>query len=168
MRKLATECIDETQEWIFDTCYSRKNRLLQAAISNKHAGIKGMPVLTQGEKELVMRILLEIKGKSTKKHEEAHRTGKLQLCKAPLRYGRQADPIEARSGSLTDWISAPAADVNFSHRFQNIVRDLLSRLQRAEVHQRFEASKFDTVFKPKMRSLHNSHFGNKLVVHLWI
>ena len=69
MRKLAMECIDETQEWIFDTCYSRKNRLLQAAVSNKHAGIKGMPVLTQCEKELVMRILLEIKGKSIKKHD---------------------------------------------------------------------------------------------------
>ena len=35
----------------------------------------------------------------------------MQLKKAPLRYGRQADPIEARSGSLTDWVSAPAADV---------------------------------------------------------
>ena len=113
MRKLATECIEETQDWIFDTCYRRKNRLLQAAVSNKHAGIKGMPVLTQCEKELVMKILMEMRGKGTRKHEEAHRTGKLQFCKAPLRYGLQADPIEARSGSLTDWTNAPAANVIF-------------------------------------------------------
>ena len=67
-----TECVDEEDEWILSTCYSRTNRLRSAGIANKHAGIQGMPKMDLEEKEAIMRVLMELKGKGTKKHRDAH------------------------------------------------------------------------------------------------
>ena len=109
-RKIATECIDEGQEWILQTCYSRRNRLMQAGITNKHAGAKGMPVLTQIERDMVMEVIAELRGKGSKKNLETFRKGNLSVTKGSLRYGRKAEAIEARSGLLQTWTNAPAAD----------------------------------------------------------
>ena len=97
-RRFAADCTHEEQEWVLDTCYSRINRLSAAGVANKHAGVKGMQALGEDEKDLTMMTMLELKGKGSKKQKEQHQGGKLVIKKAPFKYGRFADAIEARSG----------------------------------------------------------------------
>ena len=61
MRRIAADCVDEDQEWILSTCYSRINRLSMAGVANKHAGIKGMPRLSMKEREVIMEVIMELK-----------------------------------------------------------------------------------------------------------
>ena len=84
-RRVAAECVQEEQEWILATCYSRANRLVTAGSSNKHAGVQGMPKLETSERTLVMQTLMALRGKATAKHKEAQAKGKLKLKKVPLR-----------------------------------------------------------------------------------
>ena len=65
-RRVAADCVHESQEWIFNTCRSRVNRLGIAGIANKHAAISGMPTLDDEETRITMQILLELKGKGSK------------------------------------------------------------------------------------------------------
>ena len=53
-RNIAGTCVCEENEWIFDTCYSQANRLARAGVTNKHAGIKGMPCLSEKEQVVTM------------------------------------------------------------------------------------------------------------------
>ena len=98
---------------------------MQAGVSNKHAGIKGMPVLTQAEKEMVMEVIVELKGKGSKKNLEAFKTGKLAVKRAPLKYGKKAEPIEARPGILQMWTNAPAADTFFNQHSEKLLTVVL-------------------------------------------
>ena len=109
-RRVAADCISEDQEWVLATCYSRINRLGAAGIANKHAGIKGMPAMTEGEKEAMMQTLLELKGKGSKKNKSEHQMGRLQIKSTPFSYTRFAEAIEARSGSLPHLANAFAVD----------------------------------------------------------
>ena len=49
LRKVCAECIVEDQEWILATSYSRANRLAAAGVTNKHAGVKGLPKMSKEE-----------------------------------------------------------------------------------------------------------------------
>ena len=77
VRKVATYCIKEEQEWVLSTCYGRGNRLKNAAIGNKHAAIQGMPEIPKDEAEHILKAILEMKGAQTKKHKLAHEEGRL-------------------------------------------------------------------------------------------
>ena len=68
-----------------------------------------MPALDDDEKDLTMMTMLELKGKGSKKQKEQHQGGKLFIKKAPFKYGRFADAIEARSGVLSCRSNAFAA-----------------------------------------------------------
>ena len=59
-RRVAADCVHESQEWLFDTCRSRTNRLGVAGISNKHAAIRGMPTLDMEEMAITMQVLMEL------------------------------------------------------------------------------------------------------------
>ena len=69
-RRVGNTCIAEDQDWILRTCYSRANRLAGAGVSNKHAGVQGMPVVTDVEKELIMEAILALRGKASKKQKD--------------------------------------------------------------------------------------------------
>ena len=84
MRKISTYCIKEEQEWIFNTCYARPNRLEMAAVGNKHASIQGMPRIPQDEAESILKAILAMKGARTKKQRIAHEGGELKLQRKPL------------------------------------------------------------------------------------
>ena len=114
-RRVAADCTCEDQEWVLATCYSRINRLGTAGIANKHAGIKGMPAMSEEEKDLTMQTLLELKGKGTKKHKSQHQMGNLHVKKAPFNYARFAEAIEARSGSLPPHVNV------FCHRSESAI-----------------------------------------------
>ncbi len=53
------------------TCYSRANRLKQAAVTNKHVAVKGMPKISKTEVEHIIKTILAMKGTTTKKHKGA-------------------------------------------------------------------------------------------------
>ena len=110
-RRVAADCIHESQEWVFDTCKSRANRLGIAGIANKHAAICGMPTLDEEEKRITMQILLELRGKGSRKQVELHEKGKLMVKKTPFTYGRFAVAIEAKSGTLECRTNAFAASI---------------------------------------------------------
>ena len=82
IRRVATYCTDEGEEWVLNTCYGRGNRPKKAAIGNKHAAIQGMPRIPDIEAEQVMRTILMMKGTVTNKHREAHEQGSLSASKA--------------------------------------------------------------------------------------
>ena len=109
MRRVAAECIQEEQEWILATCYSRANRLITAGISNKHAGVKGMPKLDPEESSLIMKTLMALKGKAAKKHQEAQAKGRLRVKRSPLNYAKIMDPMEDLVGKLETRTNASAA-----------------------------------------------------------
>ena len=86
VRRVATHCINEEQEWVFNTSYARENRLRKAAIGNKHAAIQGMPRITKDEAKHIMNTILEMKGARTKKQKSAHEQGNLKLIRKPLTF----------------------------------------------------------------------------------
>ena len=103
MRKIATRCINEEDEWVLRTCYGRQNRLKGAAIDNKHAGVQGMPKLTQTEAETIINAILAMKGATTSKHQEAHQQGTLSLLPRPLTYRGTAKGWCTRLYLEDDW-----------------------------------------------------------------
>ena len=70
-------CINEEQEWVLKTCYSRTDRLPKAGVSNKHAGIQGMPAVTEEEKTLIMMTILALKTLELHKAKRSIRTGQV-------------------------------------------------------------------------------------------
>ena len=61
------------------TCYVSRNLLANAAISNRQAAVKGMPSLSNGDAESIMRALLSMRGYDKKKHLEAWEHGTLKV-----------------------------------------------------------------------------------------
>ena len=86
MRKIATHCLKEEEEWLLSTCYGRANRLQQAAVGNKHAAVKGMPMIPDDEASHIMKTILVMKGAQSKKSRIAHEKGELRLHRRPLTY----------------------------------------------------------------------------------
>ena len=86
VRRVATYCINEEQEWVLNTSHARENRLKEAAIGNKHAAIQGMPNISKDEAKHIMNTILEMKGARTKKQRIAHEEGSLALIRKPLTF----------------------------------------------------------------------------------
>ena len=86
VRKVATYRIKDEQEWVLSTCYRRQNRRKNAAVSNKHAAIQGMPNIPKEEAGHMLRVILEMKGAQTKKHKKAHGEGILAIHRKPLAF----------------------------------------------------------------------------------
>ena len=47
LRKVALHCVTKQDEWFFQTCQARSNRMGDFAIPNRHAAIRGMPKLSE-------------------------------------------------------------------------------------------------------------------------
>ena len=69
-----------------ETSYARGNRLSGLAISNKHAGVEGMPIITKHDAELITKAILAMRGINQKKHKEAHDQGILKVMQRPMAY----------------------------------------------------------------------------------
>ena len=70
-----------------------------------------MPVLSDAEKGLVMEAIIALRGKTTKKQQDAFKNGNLWVKRGPLRYSRLNDPVEDLVGKLNPRTNASAADV---------------------------------------------------------
>ena len=58
-------------ERIMKPSYARRNRLRSIAVSNKHASIKGMPVITDEENSQIVKRLLSMRGLRSPKQKKA-------------------------------------------------------------------------------------------------
>ena len=57
-----------------------------------------------------MEAIIALRGKTTKKQQEAFKNGNLWVKRGPLRYGRLNDPVEELVGKLNQRTNASAAD----------------------------------------------------------
>ena len=79
-------CTKKEDEWHLHTCEARSNRMEELAISNKHAGIKGMPRLEEEEARKVTAAVLAMRGVNQRKQKQVHQEGNLKLHRRPLAY----------------------------------------------------------------------------------
>ena len=61
-RKIARHCTDRADEVHTKVSYARGNRLQSLAISNKHAGIMGAPVINKEDAELITKAIMAMRG----------------------------------------------------------------------------------------------------------
>ena len=86
IRRVSTYCMKEEEEWVVSTSYSRENRLKKVAVDNKHAAIQGMPKIKACEAESILKMILTMKGATSKKQKAEHEQGFLKLQPRPLTY----------------------------------------------------------------------------------
>ena len=78
-RKMATQCIDECDEWILQPCPSQENRLRKLAVANKHASIKGLPAVGIDDASQIAATILKLRVFLKKSQKELHQKGLLKL-----------------------------------------------------------------------------------------
>ena len=77
-RMVRLHSIRVEDEWILNTCYARKNRLLKIAVSNKQAAICGMPVVSAEDAEMLLQTILNLSCLNKKPHAESWTSGELR------------------------------------------------------------------------------------------
>ena len=91
---MRTFCVEEGDEEQLATSYSQKNRLKPLGIMNKHAAIKGMPVLGDEDAKMITQAILAMRGVNQKKQKQLHEEGSLKLQERVL----------ASKGTATAWM----------------------------------------------------------------
>ena len=85
VRKAKKFTISLEQEWHFERCQVMRNRLSDAAINNRQAAIKGMPIISKKDAQGVMRTLLALRGVDKRSNVEAWEQGKLTVAQGRLK-----------------------------------------------------------------------------------
>ena len=83
------------------------NRLQSISISNKHAGIVGMPAVDNDDAELVMKAILAMRGINQKKHKAEYAAGTLMLTQIPMSYKGTAHAWLRNSGKSMSTKTGP-------------------------------------------------------------
>ena len=97
--------MEEGDEEQLATSYSQKNRLRTMGIVNKHAAIKGMPVLKDEEAKMMTQAILAMRGVNQRRMKELHEEGNLKLQEKVL-VSKGASTAWMRSlelGDKEDW-----------------------------------------------------------------
>ena len=103
-------CLTKQDEWHFQTCQARLNRMEQLAIANRHAAIKGMPKLSQEDARRVTAAILAMRGVNQRKQKQTHQDGNLKLHRRPLAYkglSRAWLRNYSMAKEVDDWTKAP-------------------------------------------------------------
>ncbi len=87
-RKIARHCTDRSDEVPTKVSCARGNRLHSLTISNKHAGIMGVPVISKEDAELITKAIMAMRGINQQKHKAEHDAGTLVLVPRPMAYKR--------------------------------------------------------------------------------
>ena len=109
-RKIAKHCTEREEEVHTKVSYTRGNRLQKLAISNKHAGINGTPIISKIDAELITKAMLAMRGINQKQHKAEHDTGELKLMPRPMAYKGMAHAWLRNLGKLDeydDWTAKP-------------------------------------------------------------
>ena len=102
--------MEEGDEEQLATSYSQKNRLRTMGIVNKHAAIKGMPVLKDEEAKMMTQAILAMRGVNQRMMKELHEEGNLKLQEKVLA-SKGTSTAWMRSlelGNKEDWTREPA------------------------------------------------------------
>ena len=70
VRWVTTHGVRAEDEWKLQTSYARLNRLAGLGVSNKHAAVRGMPVLTQTQAKAIATQIMRDKGHLAKKKDK--------------------------------------------------------------------------------------------------
>ena len=62
VKKFNLFTVQEEHDWRLGTSHVMRNRLMNAAIDNRQAAVRGMPFWRQEDAEKVMHILLALRG----------------------------------------------------------------------------------------------------------
>ena len=103
-------CTEEGDEGHLTTSYKQINRLKPLGIDNKHATIKGMPVLGEKDAKMLTQAILAMRGVNQKKHKDQHEEGNLKLQVRPMAY-KGTETAWMRNmdlGEQEDWTREPA------------------------------------------------------------
>ena len=95
-RRVKDFCIKEGEEHHLATSYCQVNRLGKLGIENKHAAIRGRPVLDDEDRKAITQAILAMRGMNQKtKDEEKHEAGTLQLPMRTMTYKRKCHGMDA-------------------------------------------------------------------------
>ena len=83
---LRRQCVEEQHEVYLSTSYSRKNRLKQLAVKNKHTMLRGVPQIDADEAETITKAILAMECIHQLKHRTAWQEGNLKLSPKPMSY----------------------------------------------------------------------------------
>ena len=86
----------------------QKNRLKEAAIENRQAAIQGLPCLDDKDAEAVMKLMIALRGISSKKQLEAWQEGVLKMAPQKLRLQKMAAGWSKAVTYGEDWIGEVA------------------------------------------------------------
>ena len=110
VRKIAKQCTKEEDELYTSVSYARVNRLQSLAISNKHAAIKGTPIIEEEDARIIVKAILAMRGVNQKKHKILHEQGHLKLIPRPMAYKGTAHAWLRNLGNMEqhrDWTKEP-------------------------------------------------------------
>ena len=105
VRKAKKFTISLEQEWHFERCQIMRNRLSDAAIDNRQAAVKGMPIISQKDAQGIMRTLLALRGADSKRNIDAWEQGKLTVMQGSLKLQGVAQKWRSRVEQSEVWIS---------------------------------------------------------------
>ena len=93
-----------------------------------------MPRLDSEERSLRMETLMALRGKATKKHQEAQAKGRLKVKRSPLNYARVMDPMEDLVGKLETRTNASAAAFQQKVQDPKLLKDLLPTMLERKIN----------------------------------
>ena len=79
-------CIKEGDEHHLATSYGKVNRLKSMGIENKHAAIRGMPILEDKDRKTITQAILAMRGINQKKDKERQEEGNLSVQMRTMAY----------------------------------------------------------------------------------
>ena len=85
VRKVKTYAVAEEDAWHLDTSYVQRNRLANAAVTNRQAAVRGMPHVSPEDAETIMLTTLAMRGIVKKKHVDAWKEGCLSITPADIK-----------------------------------------------------------------------------------
>ena len=98
IRWTAARGMAKEDDWHVATSYSRANRLLPLGVTNKHAAIKGLPMLDDEEAKAVAREILLARGLlKTKKQKAAHENGNCMGFARPFYFKGKCKNLTCRT-----------------------------------------------------------------------
>ena len=93
-------------EWIIKPSYARGNRLRSIAVANKHASIKGMPVVTDEENSQIVKRLLAMRGIRSIKQQKAWGDDNLHVKPAVVSFKGGTDWLykDSKDEKMANWV----------------------------------------------------------------
>ena len=98
-RKFNKYTVPDDQTWHLETSYANRNRLANAAVANRQAAVRGMPVVTDDDARRIMRTFLAMKGITKKKQLELWESGQLKLLPGDLKMQGTSHKWRSMAGS---------------------------------------------------------------------